>query len=106
MSARGNRLVQVLARDSLRVRSDRNASPLADWVARQVRRALVAAGDPLVSFEVEGIPLDMPVSHDLPYHLAAFPQYGSNLGRLAAAVWQAYPGRSVVCERPLRSDFV
>jgi FkbM family methyltransferase len=43
-------------------------------------------GDPLVTYEIGAGRLWMPLSHDLPVHRSAHPQYSSNLVRVAACV--------------------
>ncbi|MDP9226524.1 MAG: FkbM family methyltransferase, partial [Actinomycetota bacterium] len=43
-------------------------------------------GDPLITYEVGAGRLWMPLSHDLPLHRSAYPQYSSNLVRVAASV--------------------
>jgi FkbM family methyltransferase len=43
-------------------------------------------GDPLITYEIGAGRLWMPLSHDLPLHRTAYPQYSSNLARVAATV--------------------
>ena len=65
-------------------------------VLHKLRALLVRFGDPTVTFEVAGMTLEMPLSHDLPLYLARFPLYSGNLARLAAACADAYPDLAVV----------
>src|SRR6266545_3066092 len=43
-------------------------------------------GDPVITYEIGAGRLSIPLSHDLPLHRAAYPQYSSNLARIAASV--------------------
>src|SRR3954469_16560449 len=51
-----------------------------------LRRARLLAGDPVVTCTVAARELLLPLSHDLPVHLARHPAYSSNLGRVAQAL--------------------
>jgi FkbM family methyltransferase len=62
----------------------------------RAKRAMVAAGDPLVRYVLDGAELLMPLSHLLPQIRRSFPGYSKNLGRIAAHVFRAHPdGRMV-----------
>ena len=65
-------------------------------VLHKLRTLLVRLGDPTVTFEVAGMTLVMPLSHDLPLYLARFPLYSGNLARLASACADVYPDLAVV----------
>lgn len=65
-------------------------------LCHKLRGLLVRLGDPTVTFDVAGMPLRLPLSHDLPLYLSRFPLYSGNLGRLAAACAGAYPDLAVV----------
>jgi FkbM family methyltransferase len=52
--------------------------------AHAVRRGASRAWDPTVSFELYGHRLELPMSHPLPHYMRFGPQYGTNVGRLAA----------------------
>lgn len=60
------------------------------------RRVLISLGDPHIEYEHLGFPIELPLSHQLPYYRASYPEYGLNLARLAGAVSAKYPGASVV----------
>ena len=64
---------------------------LLHWLSR-------AAGvrDWLVTFEIDGYLLYLPLSHRLPQHRLATPGYSSNLGRLAQIVQSKYPDLTLV----------
>jgi FkbM family methyltransferase len=49
-------------------------------------RGVRCFGDPLIMYEIGAGHLWMPLSHDLPLHRSAYPQYSSNLARVAASV--------------------
>lgn len=93
------------------LRPDRVATALVARLAREVagpdrapvRRALVAArrtrlllGDPSVAYDLDGTPVLLPLSHDLPVHRARHPRYSQNLGRVAEVVGRADPGATMV----------
>ncbi len=61
-----------------------------------LRTGLVAHGDPAVHFELAGMRLVMPLSHDLPHLRVQFPLYSDNLARLAAAIVTKYPDLAAV----------
>jgi len=69
---------------------------LAVWLLlKWWRRRLSRLGDPLVRYRLGGTDLLIPVSHELPEHRAAYPQYSANLGRIGRLVSQKYDG--LVC---------
>lgn len=53
-------------------------------------------GDPLIRMPIYGTPVTLNLSHELPRHLAALPQYGLNLGEVAQAVAAKYPGSGCI----------
>lgn len=61
-----------------------------------LRKARLLVGDPTVVSDIDGRALAMPLSHDLPLHRAAHPDYSRNLGRAVAALQAARPGAGVV----------
>lgn len=65
-------------------------------VAAALRRVLIRYGDPLIRRQIAGFDLEIPLSHELPSYRLAFPEYGTNLGRLASAVASKYPEASAV----------
>lgn len=58
---------------------------------RQGRDLLLRVGDPIVSYEVAGRRLALPLSHELPFVRKMHPAYASNAGRIAKAVVRKYP---------------
>jgi FkbM family methyltransferase len=52
--------------------------------------------DPLVTYQIGQINLQMALSHQLPYFRREFPQYSSNIGRIGAAVQRKYPNLSLI----------
>lgn len=63
---------------------------------RAARKVQLRLHDPLVTYQIGQIILQMPLSHQLPYLRRAFPQYSSNIGRIGAAVQQKYPDLSLI----------
>jgi FkbM family methyltransferase len=56
---------------------------------RLARRMLVRASDPEITADVAGRSLRMPLSHELPHYLRAYPRYSRNIGTLARATHDA-----------------
>lgn len=95
---------------------EQRQSPLAQWVFDQllairptgvlarlalkilsrVRRWLVARGDPVVRFQMDGTPLLAPLSHQLAFIRRDVPQYAGCLARIAVAAQRKYPGLTCI----------
>jgi FkbM family methyltransferase len=54
--------------------------------AIETRKALVRLGDPTVKYAVGSIPLELPLSHPLPFFRHDHPRYDAAIGRIAAVV--------------------
>jgi FkbM family methyltransferase len=54
--------------------------------AIEARKALVRLGDPTVKYAVGSIPLELPLSHPLPFFRHDHPRYDAAIGRIAAVV--------------------
>ncbi len=55
-----------------------------------LRRLLIRMGDPLVRYQLDGTAIMLPLSHHLPMYRQAFPQYASNVARVAQHVAAKY----------------
>ena len=53
---------------------------------RRLRRWVLKFSDPLVSWQLNGLTLRIPLSHQLPFYRREFPTYSANLERLATAL--------------------
>ena len=62
----------------------------------RLRALLAAHGDPPVRFQLAGMTLLVPISHDLPMLRKRFPLYSENLARLTGAVAAKYPDLAAV----------
>jgi FkbM family methyltransferase len=51
--------------------------------AIEARRLLVRLGDPTVRYRIDGIELELPLSHQLPFYRDAHPEYDTPLARIA-----------------------
>lgn len=69
---------------------------LAAKLLRAVRAAHLRVADPLVRYEIDGVPLWLPLSHDLPYIRRHAPHYGRNLVRVACAMHECYPNLTAI----------
>ena len=58
----------------------------------KIREALVQITDPLVCVEINGTPLLVPLSHELPIYASRCPIYSQNIGRIARIITDASPG--------------
>jgi FkbM family methyltransferase len=52
--------------------------------AIEARKALVRLGDPLVRYDLDGVEVLLPLSHELPFYRNDHPEYGRAVARLAA----------------------
>lgn len=59
------------------------ARRIAAGLLRRARRIMVKCGDPVVRMRIGARDLDLPLSHDLPLHLASSPTYDRELPRIA-----------------------
>lgn len=93
-----DRLAQhVLDLELAAIRAPGLRGRIAYAIARRTRRACAELlGDPRIRADVAGASLLMNLSHDLPVILAAHPEYGFNLGRVAKVVAQKYPEGVVI----------
>jgi FkbM family methyltransferase len=60
-------------------------------ILRLMRRLLLRIGDPLVRYNLNGVDISIPFSHELPYYRKIFPNYSLNVGRIAKHVSGKYP---------------
>jgi FkbM family methyltransferase len=56
-----------------------------------IRRLILRSSDPLVRYDLNGIKILVPLSHELPLYRKEFPQYSLNVGRIAHYVARKYP---------------
>ncbi len=88
----GSAVSQGLLNAMLRLPAQGMANRAAFYVLNECRRWLVrAAGDPLVRYRLENAEILLPLSHMLPIHRRMFPDYSSNVGRIARHVLAKYP---------------
>ncbi len=55
-----------------------------------IRKCILRFKDPIIKTDIKGFNMNIPLSHNLPTILKAYPQYSSNLGRIAKQVKQKY----------------
>lgn len=80
----------------LRLEGARGIRRLGFEAVRAARKIQVRLDDPLVTYRIGEIALQLPLSHQLPYFRRRFPQYSSNIGRIGVAVQQKYPDLSLI----------
>ena len=67
-------------------------SRLIDHVSSRISKL----GDPLVVYELDGYELLMPISHKLPIYRKRYPDYSSNLGRIAKQIASVHPEATAI----------
>ena len=65
-------------------------------VLMKFRSLATRMGDPLVRWNLDGTDVMLPLSHNLPFYRKTFPQYSSNVARIAKHVYQKYPDLTFV----------
>lgn len=80
----------------LRTRPTGLSSRLCLRIGSTLRQWLVKRGDPLVKFELDGLTLLAPLSHELAFIRRNRPQYATNLARIAVAVLGKYPALACI----------
>ncbi len=80
----------------LRLDGARGFGRVAAAAVRAARKLQVKLHDPPVVYRIGNIPLQLRLSHQLPYYRRRFPQYSSNIGRIGAAIQQKYPDMSLI----------
>jgi FkbM family methyltransferase len=82
---------QLLINALVKAPSAGRAQRVASAVLRIVRALILRAGDPVVSYELAGRRLLLPLSHELPFVRKTYPSYARNAGYIADAVVGKYP---------------
>ena len=65
---------------------------LLSWL----RSFLIRCGDPLISYNLQGFQIILPLSHELPFYRKIFPRYAVNVGKIAQWVKTKYPDLRVI----------
>ena len=69
---------------------------LLSRLSRNLRRVILKFGDPLVSYDLNGVSIRLNLSHELPYYREEHPTYCANLSRLTAFVRQRFGGLRMI----------
>ncbi len=80
----------------LRERSTKLTRSVAVQCLRAARRLQIHLSDPLVTYRIGDVALELPLSHELPYYRKRFPHYSTNIGRIGARVKQKYTELSLI----------
>lgn len=96
LEQRHSPLAQRVFDQLLAIRPTGVLARLALKILSAVRRWLVARGDPLVRFQMDGATLLAPLSHQLAFIRRDVPQYAGCLARIAVAVRRKYPDLTAV----------
>src|SRR2546428_597296 len=65
-------------------------------VREGLRRLISRIFDPLVRHDIFGQTIRLPWSHNLPNFRRQYPQYSSNVARIAKAIAQKYPDLTII----------
>ncbi|MFE9092940.1 FkbM family methyltransferase [Streptomyces sp. NPDC007264] len=91
-----NKVAQALLSWATVARNGSTGRRLIGASARHTRKFWATHGDPLITCRVAGQDLVMPLSHDLPIILSAWPNYSQNLARVAAMTVAARQDATIV----------
>ena len=90
-------LAQVLLSLALRPRRSRVRTSLINLVLRKLRDAFVVLfNDPLVTYDLDGLSIQLPLSHPLPLIRKQHPKYSKNIGRVAKLLAAKYSRLTMV----------
>lgn len=66
------------------------------FVGKAFRGLLTKVWNPLITYDLDGTKLLLPLSHDLPLFRRIFPQYNTALARIAAILAAKYPAMTII----------
>ena len=89
-------LAQLTLDAGIRLEGARDIRRLGTEAVRAARKLQLRFHDPVVTYQIGHVTLQMPLSHQLPYFRIRFPQYSLNIGRIGAAIQQKYPNLSLI----------
>lgn len=89
-------VAQALFDAVIRIPEHGAASVVAAKSLRVLRSVLTQVWDPLVTYEMEGRKLVLPLSHDLPLIRKKHRDYSANLGRVGAAIAATRPDATAI----------
>lgn len=89
-------LSQKLLDTILRTPADKISNRVKLQLLMQCRSIIARSGDPLVRYNLDGVEIALPLSHDLPLNRKAFPDYSSNIARITKYVKAKYPDLTFV----------
>ncbi len=84
-------MAQLILDSLLRKTSGGLFSRMKNFLLKQMRFFFINIDDPLVSYDLYGMPLLLPLSHNLPFIQKRYPHYSTNVGRVAKYVHEKYP---------------
>jgi FkbM family methyltransferase len=87
---------QKLFQAMLRIPDDGASNRVMLKVLGKCRNALINTADPLVQYEIQGKEIVLPLSHELPFFVRAYPHYSVNIARIAAHAVKKYPDLTVI----------
>lgn len=80
----------------LRLEGSRGMRRVGSEAVRAARKIQLRLHDPLVTYRIGQVALELPLSHPLPYYRRRFPLYASNIGRIGVAVQHKYPNLKLI----------
>ena len=87
---------QFLLESSVSVPEQSMSGKFLSRLIGRLSSGLSKLGDPLVRYELDGYELLLPISHKLPMYRKKYPDYSSNLGRIAKEIKSDDPEASAI----------
>jgi FkbM family methyltransferase len=87
---------QFMLESSVSVSEQSLSGKVLSRLIGRINSRLSKLGDPLVIYELDGYKLLMPISHKLPIYRKKYPDYSSNLGRIAREITLMSPGATAI----------
>jgi FkbM family methyltransferase len=85
-----NSIAQLLFRSIINTYDHGSVNKGILKLLRLLRHLILTVGDPLVRYNLNGIDILIPFSHELPYYRKIFTQYSQNIGRIAKYISEKY----------------
>ncbi len=76
--------------------SNQIITKLLAQISFRIIKKISSAYDPLINYPIKGHQIKLPLSHALPLVLQYYPDYASNLARLASCVYDKYPDLKII----------
>jgi FkbM family methyltransferase len=89
-------LAQLISKTLLNLPEQGIINRILAKLLSRVRSRCIRWCDPLISYNLQGFQIILPLSHELPFYRKAFPRYALNAGEIAQRVQSKYPDLRVI----------